>query len=132
MAKRGRVVLKLNMDDLKVYLGKNLDEAMFEAALVVAAAVKSRAPVATGALAKSIYVSTPERSTYSSGAGHEKERKAGQGEVVVAVASYYAHFVEAGTMHRAAKPFFRPAFDATKAQAAARAAEVLRKGLEAA
>jgi len=129
MAKQSRVVLKLNMDEIRATTAASLDEAMFEAGQVVATTARSRGK---GSIGASVYVATLGRSTYQSGPENEKERKPGKGEVVVGAASFLAHFHEAGTIHMAARPFFRPAFDATKAQAAARAADVLRRALEAA
>lgn len=130
MAKRARVDLKLNTEDLKLAAVAGLDEALFAAGEVVAAAVKSRAPKRTGKLANSVYVATPKRSTYTTDDDNEKERKPEKGEVVVGVASFHAHFIEAGTSKMAAKPFFRPAFDATRRQAAQVAADKLRESLE--
>ncbi len=127
MAAKSRVNLKLNTDELKAAAAAGIENAMWEAGQVVASGVKSRAK---GSIGASVYVATESRSSYQSGPENEKQRTPGKGEVVVGTASFLAHFHEAGTIKMAARPFFRPGFDATRRQAAQVAADSLRESLE--
>jgi HK97 gp10 family phage protein len=122
-----RVFLDLNTEALKKAAKVGTEEAMWEAGHTIAQGVRGRAK---GSIADSVYVATTKRSTYQDKYEHEKERKPNEGEVTVAAASYVAHFHESGTIKMAARPFFRPGFDATRRQAAQVAADTLRESLE--
>jgi HK97 gp10 family phage protein len=97
--------------DLLKMVRAEIPDALFEAADQLAKAAASKAPKASGDLARSAYAKSATRSTYASGKKHKRELAVKEGEAVAAFAAFYAKFVEVGTKNMAAKPFLRPAFD---------------------
>ena len=81
------------------------------------AGAKLRAPVDTGFLKNSIYVSTSEGSDYGKAQGRpllEEVRATSDLEAVVGVGANYGAHVNYGTVHMVARPFFTQAFEATR------------------
>jgi len=64
---------------------------------------KRRAPVQSGRLRDSIRVNLGERA-------------GGKAESIVVVGAFYGYFVEHGTRKMSARPYLRPAIDATRSQ----------------
>jgi HK97 gp10 family phage protein len=100
-------------------LGVNATKA---GARVIAAAARQRVPVVTGRLKKGITV-----------VGDDDLRRQG-GSTRAAYATVkgvrYAHLVELGTAHSAAKPFLRPALDESGQEAVDRMGANLWGGIE--
>ena len=86
---------------------------------VILKEAKRRVPVKTGRLRDSLVV---------------KKDRTRPGVVVVHVGATYAarhaHLVEFGTVHSAARPFLRPAFDETAGEALAKIGDTLGRGIE--
>jgi HK97 gp10 family phage protein len=100
-------------------LAKNgLRAAVAAGARVVANEAKRNAPVDTGTLKRAVYLkqireeSNASQQTFFVGVRH------GKGEKKKNRDGFYFPFVEFGTEKMAARPFVRPAFEATKEQAA--------------
>lgn len=95
-----------------------LRAAVAAGARVVAAEARKNAPVDTGTLRRAVYSkqireeSNMTQQTFYVGARFGKREQAKNRD------AYYFPFVEFGTAKMAAKPFMRPAFEATKEQAA--------------
>jgi HK97 gp10 family phage protein len=88
---------------------------------VIAAGMKSRVPVRTGALRNSITVSSAKKATK------------GRSNVVVGFkkpVSRRAHLTEFGTEHSRAEPFIRPTIDQDGEEAIKVIGEALGKGVE--
>lgn len=108
--------------------------ATYGASRAIAEAVKSRAPVDTGRLRRSVIVvkrgGRSERRgyvayvvTHKRGRRHERQRGRQYVEARSKWDAYYAPFVEYGTSKSPAQPFFRPALSAAADDAVRVAAE---------
>jgi HK97 gp10 family phage protein len=105
--------------------GENLKRVADAAGTVILQAVEARAPVASGALKASLdQLDSAGKHRASSAIQVEDSAKGG--------AEFYAVMLEYGTSKMAAKPFMRPAFEASKdaaEQAAIAAASNLITGI---
>lgn len=117
-------------EELLSALDDHLQEALFAAGIVFLDAAQAKAPRDEGHLAESGYVATKTQSTYVHKEGYEKEKEVRSDKhVVIAFSAPHAHLQEFGTVNMKAQPFFRPAFDETKAEVAQTIREVLHDGL---
>ncbi|HKX36646.1 MAG TPA: HK97-gp10 family putative phage morphogenesis protein [Rhizorhapis sp.] len=99
-------------------LGTN---AVRAGARVIAAAARQKVPVRTGRLKKSIRIFDDRELSLAKGS--ERAAYAGTREP-------YAHLVEFGTAHSAAKPFLRPALDESAQDALDKLTDNLAGGIE--
>jgi HK97 gp10 family phage protein len=101
--------------------GKLGQNATMAGARVIAAEARAKVPVVSGALKKSIVVR-----------GDQDLRRSGgsQRAAFVVARAFYAHLVEFGTVHSAAKPFMRPALDESGQEAADKMGSNLGAGIE--
>lgn len=126
--------------------GGPLRKALFAAAKVIKAEVIARAPEDTGLLKQSIATFRDRRPDggvaehytigvrklrrkYALTKANVRKRRVGK-SYSVAGAAYYAKFLEFGTSKMAARPFFRPAFEAKKVEAAEVFARELAKQVD--
>ena len=99
--------LALSIKDLNKLLNDALPTLVLEAAEIVEAEIRSRAPVLTGDLVRSLDAKSNQRKDEAS-AVVQIENSAKDGT------EHYAIFDEFGTSHQAAKPFFRPGIEASR------------------
>jgi HK97 gp10 family phage protein len=96
--------------------------ALSAGARIIRDAAKSKVPVRTGALKRSIMVSTAKKATKQNG-----------GKVVVGFrkpTSRRAHLTEFGTEHSPAEPFMRPALDEKGDEAIKKIAAFMEAGID--
>jgi HK97 gp10 family phage protein len=120
-------------------LHKALSQTVRKVALDLQASAASKAPVQTGFLRSSIYTVTSTDSTYGQAGSPPGDSyllpEAAKSEddltAHVAVGANYGVYVELGTRHMAAQPYFYPAVEEAKAsfQEALNAIEPKIKGL---
>ena len=99
--------LALSIADLNKMLNDALPTLVLQAAEIVEEEIRSRAPVLTGDLVKSLDAKSDRRKDEAS-AVVQIENSAKEG------IEHYAIFDEYGTSHQAAKPFFRPGVEASR------------------
>jgi HK97 gp10 family phage protein len=108
-------------DEPKKVAVKVLRKAAKDAAEIWVPAIEALAPELTGFLKSEIVEAS-------------KSKSGSEGGIQVLVGpskrAYYATFREFGTRYQAARPFVRPAFEATKDQVLAAFVEDLQQGLE--
>jgi len=124
--------------------GKALGAAVASGAGIVREAVKARAPVDTGAVKKSIVsyrkrgsrpdnigyqVGVTMQKKYSRAATHVSFLKRKQTQISIKQPAYWWKFSEFGTVHRAATPWFRPAWTASSGRALAAIKIMLQKAV---
>lgn len=105
-------------------------EGLFAGGELLVDAAASRAPRASGDLAKSGYVAIEGKSTYQRRKKYNKQAKPPKGGAVVGFAAFYARYVEFGTKNISAKPFFRPAIDEMKDQIGAEIVATMKKKIK--
>ena len=103
---------------------KIMRQALREAAKVVAAEARARAPVGTGTLRDSIKVRAAKGKRGTIGA------EVVTGEGYFQGKTFYGAFIELGTRKMGAKPFLRPAAAAARGRAIAVVAEAIRTRIE--
>ena len=117
MAAFGEMIVIYDLlPELAEKLETALDEVVKKAAFDIQALAQMKTPVDTGFLKNSIYVRTPDESTYDDA----QEPEPGQTllpevaaphkhEAVVAVGASYGVYVEFGSVHGPAQPYLTPA-----------------------
>lgn len=119
MQVKGLKELKKNLEKVGRNVDDVLDEAIMAGAKVIEQAAKSKAPVKTGRLRRSITVEIKDKEdnfiTVRVGPGKE---------------GFYGRFVELGTKKMAAKPFLRPAFDENVQEARKEIRRVLKEAVK--
>jgi HK97 gp10 family phage protein len=110
------MTVKWHGDELLKQIREGTPEGLFAGGQMLVDAAASRAPKASGDLAKSGYVANEKKSTYKHDKKHNKEATPPKGGAVAGFAVFYAKFIELGTKNHPAKPFIRPAFDELKDQ----------------
>ena len=109
---------------------KVLRKALRQGGNILLRKARAYAPVKTGALRRGIKLRIDLRGTPSAiinvriPSRYRNKAKGAKG------GPYYSTFIELGTRKMAARPFLRPAFDASKEQALAKFLEVLNDGIE--
>lgn len=98
---------------------KVVNAALRSAANVIKKAAQDKAPVRTGALKKSLAVELDKSTKTGTTARIGAKRKI----------AWYAHIVEFGSSHSAARPFLRPAFDETQGKVMQKLAKQLLSGI---
>lgn len=101
-------------DELIRQIREATPDGLFAGGEMLVDSAAARAPKASGDLAKSGYVAIEGKSTYRSDKKHNKQIKPPKGGAVAGFAAFYARYVEFGTAHVPARPFFRPAIDELK------------------
>lgn len=124
--------LEKNLGELVAKVERQgMREAARKAATPMLQAARAKAPVRTGTLKKSLAVKVK---TFKRGKDSTVMAIIGPDRNVVSEAGdkpvKYAHLVELGTQHSAAKPFLRPAFDETKDQSIKVYADSLKPAIE--
>jgi HK97 gp10 family phage protein len=96
-----------------------LRDALRSGARVVVASAKTKVPVRTGALKRGIThrVTVPQNGLGEATIGYDSKQ-------------FYGRFVELGTSRQAARPFLRPALDATQNQVEKVFREAVERGIE--
>lgn len=97
--------LGLSINELNKKLNDALPDLVMHAAQIVEDEIRSRAPVLSGALVRSLDAKSDRRKDQAS-ATVQIDDSAKDGT------EHYAIFNEFGTSHQAAKPFFRPGVEA--------------------
>ena len=119
--------------EIAVAMHKALSQVVRKTAMDIQASAASKAPVDTGFLRNSIYVVTSESSTYKGGGKSLSEVTKPEDDLTayVAVGANYGVYVNYGTRHMPAQPFWEPAIEEAKPgfQAALDAIETKIKGL---
>lgn len=97
-----RVVLHSRFNEIAGEIPVRVDRAVHKGMKLVERDAKARVPVRTGRLKRSIAI-----------------HKITMGEYVVSAGdrdAFYAHMIEYGTVHHAARPFLTPAFESNKVE----------------
>lgn len=129
-SKRSGYVIEWYGDEIIEAIGDQIEDALFQAGQIMVQNAAAKAPRDEGTLQESGYVATQNKSTYVKRAHHKTEvRPRGEGVAVIAFSAPHSHLVEFGTVKMAAQPFFRPAFDESKAAMTEEAVKTLREGL---
>lgn len=101
--------LNLSISELNKKLNDSLPDLVMLAAEIIEEEIKSRAPVLSGDLVRSLDAKSDRRKDQAS-ALVQIEDSAKDGT------EHYAIFNEYGTSHQAAKPFFRPGVEAGRSK----------------
>jgi HK97 gp10 family phage protein len=105
--------VRKKLEDLpKNVVSKVVRRAVYAGATVIRDAARSKVPVDTGALKKSIVAKANKKKggEISASVGVAR-KKFSNGKMAGRSPRRYAHLVEFGTAHSAAEPFLRPAMD---------------------
>lgn len=139
MAKPIRIRMVYNkLPEIGPEVERRVATIIAKAAFDVQAGAQILAPVDTGALKNSIYVSTSRDSTYRRAVQEalkanpkaeivDEVRPSAPLQVIVGAAVRYAPYVEFGTRRMAARPYLRPAVDRVKDAFFQALAAVLRR-----
>lgn len=104
------------------------DQALEKAARDIEAKAKMNAPVDTGNLKNSIYSKGPGFSTFGGAGNTQPEEPIGDHEAVVHAGAPYAVYVDYGTAHMPARPFFSGAVEEVKPTLEAVMAQIMGSG----
>lgn len=110
-----------NWPEIAEVFGKATSQVVRKAAFDIQARAQAKAPVDIGFLKGSIYVSTSDSSDYGEGPPPPKgaellpeQKPEDENTAIIGVGANYGLYVEMGTVHRPATPFFTPAVEAVK------------------
>lgn len=111
-----------------------MDDLVTNGAEEVHSVAAVNAPVLTGRLKSTIYVSGPKGSTYGQGVTGSgellpEEKPQDKHEAIVGVAADYGIYPELGSAHAPAHPYLIPAVDTVRPRFEARAAASLEEAL---
>jgi hypothetical protein len=95
-----RVDLEWYGDEFMALVEEYKDDALFEAGRIVLAEAGRRAPRASGALARSGYVSTRSKSTYKRRKYWRREKKPPVAGATIGISAPHAHLMESGRRKR--------------------------------
>lgn len=130
----GLADLERRLYELPTRLAKNvMRRALRAAGGIWRKEIRDRAPRLTGWLIKQITMTTKISARYDQGVvqvGPRMKQDPSRHTKTVPSAGNVAFWYEFGTARQPARPFMRPAFDATKDRVLAKFAEIMRQGLD--
>lgn len=127
----GSITITLDMFDPTIESLADLgDQALEKAVRDIEAKAKTDAPVDTGNLKSAIYSASPKHTTYTGGGdGNDPQEIPGDHEAIVHSGAPYSVYVDYGTVHTPARPFFSAAVAEVKPTLEAVMAKIFEGGL---